>query len=420
MSAGPAREKSATLNWQAFRGQFPVTERAVYMNTGWSGPSSRAVVEAVQQRMEREAFDGPTSPDVRNEKAELVLAAREALSGLIGVAADEVALLNSTTEGVNIGLRALGLGPGDEIVSCNLEHSSVIVPCYELRRQLGVDVTIVRSSAHESANELAALFEEAIGPRTKLVVVSHISYNRGTRLPIERIVRAAHEQGAYVLVDGAQAAGQIAVDVAALGADLYAFPAHKYVLGPDGVGALYIRPELVERMQPMAVAHGASEFYDFAGTYTPRPASMRKFEMATHSGPLLAGVVEAVKLLADAGLPAIEARILELSWRLVEGLQRLPNVTIQTPLDGPLRSGLVTFTIGELDPHESCAALWQLARVVARVANDRRVRLSLAPFNNEADVDTALEAIERLATRGLPPGALSAEQFKEQLAEDYD
>ncbi|MCH8850109.1 MAG: aminotransferase class V-fold PLP-dependent enzyme, partial [Chloroflexi bacterium] len=207
MSAGPAREKSATLNWQAFRGQFPVTERAVYMNTGWSGPSSRAVVEAVQQRMEREAFDGPTSPDVRNEKAELVLAAREALSGLIGVAADEVALLNSTTEGVNIGLRALGLGPGDEIVSCNLEHSSVIVPCYELRRQLGVDVTIVRSSAHESANELAALFEEAIGPRTKLVVISHISYNRGTRLPIERIVRAAHEQGAYVLVDGAQAAG---------------------------------------------------------------------------------------------------------------------------------------------------------------------------------------------------------------------
>lgn len=192
------------------------------------------------------------------------------------------------------------------------------------------------------------------------------------------------------------------------------------MLGPDGIGALYVRPELVERVQPAAVAHGASEYYDFEGNFTPVGASMRKFEMATHSGPLLAGVVEAVRLLQEIGLPAVEARLRGLSTRLTEGLQRIPGVTIRGPLDPALRSALVTFTIGDLDPNETCAALWQLRRVVGRVVNDKRVRLSLAIFNDEADVDAALDAIEQLATHGLPEGAMSAAEYKRLEAEEDD
>jgi L-cysteine/cystine lyase len=306
------------------------------------------------------------------------------------------------------------------VITCNLEHSSVIVPCYELGRQLGVEVKVVRSSAEEPMNELARLFEEAVSPRTKLVVISHISYNRGTRLPVERITGAAHGAGAFVLLDGAQSAGQIPIDVHALEVDGYSYPAHKYVLGPDGVGALYIRPELVERIAPSAVAHGASEYYDFEGHFTPVTASMRKFEMTTHSGPLLAGVGAAIGLLRDTGIDRIEARILELSTRLVDGLLRIRGAQVRSPLDPALRSGLVTFTVGDQDPNETCAALWQLRRVVGRVVNDKRVRLSVAAFNNEADVEAALGAIEQLATRGLPPGAMSAQQFKELVAEDDD
>jgi selenocysteine lyase/cysteine desulfurase len=251
-------------------------------------------------------------------------------------------------------------------------------------------------------------------------MISHISYNRGTRLPIERIIRAAHARGALVLLDAAQSVGQIEVDVRALDVDFYAFPAHKYVMGPDGVGALYMKPELVERVQPWSVAHGASEYYDFEGNFTPRPATMRKFEMATHSGPLLAGVVTATKLLHDTSIDRIASRIRTLADRLIDGLQRIDGVAIHSPLDPPLRSGLVTFTVHDLDPNETCAALWQIGRVVGRVVNDRRVRLAVAAFNNESDIDTALSAIERLAQRGLPPGAMTAAQFKELIAEDDD
>jgi selenocysteine lyase/cysteine desulfurase len=411
---------ASTTDWPAFRARFPVTERAVYLNTGWSGPSARETVQATQSRLEREAFDGPTTLDVRHEKALLVRGARAALAGLIGAGPDDLALMNTTTEGVNAVLRGLRLAPNDEVITCNLEHSSVMVPCYELRRQQGVDVAIVRSSAEEPLEELAQLFEAAMSARTKLVVLSHISYNRGTRLPVERIIRAAHDAGAFVLLDGAQSAGQIPIDVRALEVDAYAFPAQKYVLGPDGVGALYVRPGLVERIAPPAVAHGASEYYDFEGHYTPVTASMRKFEMTTHSGPLLAGVIAAVELLRELGPENIEARILALASRLIDGLGRIAGAQIRGPLDPALRSGLVTFTVREQDPNTTCAALWQLRRVVGRVVNDKRVRLSVAPFNDEDDIDAALEAIEQLATRGLPPGAMTAQQFKELVAEEDD
>jgi L-cysteine/cystine lyase len=409
---------STQPDWPAFRARFPVTERVVYLNTGWSGPSAREVIAAIEARAEREAFDGPTTLDVRHEKALLVREARAALASLIG--ADDVALTNTTTEGINLVLRGLGLRAGDEVITCNLEHSSVMVPCYELRRQLGVEVTVVRSSAEEPLDELARLFEQAISAKTKLVLISHISYNRGTRLPVERIIRAAHDAGAFVLLDGAQPAGQIEINVRALGVDAYSFPAHKYVLGPDGVAALYIRRDQIERIAPFAVAHGASEYYDFEGSFTPVTDTLRKFEMTTHSGPLLAGVITAVGLLRELGIANVERRVKELSSRLIDGIQRIPGATLPGPLDPALRSGLVVFTVGDLDPNETCAALWQLRRVVGRVVNDKRVRLSVASFNNEADIDAALDAIEYLATRGLPPNAMSAQQFKDMVAEEDD
>ncbi|MEX1255162.1 MAG: hypothetical protein WEE64_12560, partial [Dehalococcoidia bacterium] len=106
--------------------------------------------------------------------------------------------------------------------------------------------------------------------------------------------------------------------------------------------------------------------------------------------------------------------------RLIDGLQRIPGVTIRGPLDPALRSALVTFTVGDLEPNETCAALWQLRRIVGRVVNDKRVRLSLAIFSEEADVDAALEAVEQLATRGLPEGAMSREEYKRLEAEEDD
>ena len=129
------------VDWGAIRREFPVTERCIYLNTGWSGPQSRSVVSALEQRAEREAFDGPTTIDVRHEKALLVQAARRAFASTIGADEDEVALGYTTTEGVNTVLRGLGLGSGDEVITCNLEHNSVMVPSY-MSRTIARAITI--------------------------------------------------------------------------------------------------------------------------------------------------------------------------------------------------------------------------------------------------------------------------------------
>jgi L-cysteine/cystine lyase len=403
------------------RDAFPVTSRCVYLNTGWSGPSSTAVVEAMRRRVEREAFDGPTSPDVRHEKAELVCGARERAARLIGAGVDEVALTYTTTEGMNTALRGLGLGPGDEALTCNLEHNAVMVPSYYARMREGFTVRVVRfPSADETAASIADEIERAIVPATKLLVLSHVSWNRGTRLPMRDICERAHARGALVCVDAAQSAGHVAFDVREMGCDILAMPGHKWLLGPDGAAFLYVRRDLIERLQPLAVVHGANRRYDYHGNFDYANDSIHKFELTTHSGPVLAGLTVAMDAAMAAGLPAIEAHCVGLADRFVGGLRRIDGVRTTTPLDPSVRSAIVTFTIGELNPHECAAALWLLDRVVVRVCNDARLRACFAAFNDAADVGRALTAVERIARAGIPAATPSATEWTARLRDGED
>lgn len=408
-----------TIDWRAVRAQFPITERRIYLNTGWSGPSSRDVVRAMHQRLEREAFDGPTTLDVRHEKALLVRAVRQQIASLIHADDDEVALVYTTTEGVNTVLRGIGLGPGDEVITCNLEHNAVMVPAYVSRMRDGTDLTILRFAPEQTAAGVIDAFDAALSSRTKLVLVSHISYNRGTRLPMRDICRIAHQRGALVAVDAAQSAGHVPVDVRDMACDFAMLPGHKWLLGPDGAAFLYMRRDLIERLQPLAVVHGANRNYDFEGNFEYANDTIHKFELTTHSGPVLAGLHASLSMLTSLGIDAVAARCLELADRFVEGANAISGVRITTPLDPPLRSGVVTFSVGELDPNEIAAALGD-AGIVTRVCNNRRVRACFHVFNDEADVDRALDAVGHIAKHGLPPGTMSVGAYKDALLESED
>jgi L-cysteine/cystine lyase len=420
-----ARLRAMSIDWNEVAGRYPVTSRAVYLNTGWSGPSSAAVVEAMRARAEREAYGGPTSPDVRHEKGMLVRGVRERFAALIGADMDEVALMFTTTEGVNTVLRGLGLGAGDEVVTCNLEHNAVMVPSYMARDRDGVALNIVRlPSRDETAASILDAFERAFTPRMRLLLLSHVSWNRGTRLPMRELSEMAHARGALVAVDAAQSAGHIGFDVREMGCDFLALPGHKWLLGPDGAAAFYVRRELIERLQPLAVVHGANRHYDYEGNFEPATDTIHKFELTTHSGPVLAGLAVAMDEIAAISAPAVEARCLELASRFIAGLRAITGVRITTPLDASVRSGIVTFEIGSdagpLDPHRAAAALWALDRIVVRVCNDRRLRACFHIFNSERDVERALAGVEALAARGLPDGTPSADEWKAMWMDGED
>lgn len=408
-------------DFAALRDTFPVTSRGVYLNTGWAGPSSVPVIEAMKARAEREAFEGPQSIDVRNEKARLVQAARGAVARLIGADEDEVPLMYTTTEGVNTVLRGLGLGAGDEIITCNLEHNSVMVPAYMSRLRDGASVQVVRfPSSDETAQSVVETFARAMTPATRLFVLSHVSWNRGTRLPMREICEMAHARGALVCVDAAQSAGHIEFDVHEMGCDFLALPVQKWLLAPAGAAFLFVRRELIERLQPLAVVHGANRNYDYHGNFDYANDTIHKFELTTHSGPVLAAVVRSLEMFEGLTMPAVERRCVELAGRFLEGLPRIDGVRITTPLDPSVRSGIVTWQIGELNPHECTAALWEADRIAVRVCNESRLRACFHVFNDESDVDRTVTAVARLAREGVPAGTPSEAEWKSRLLEAED
>ena len=410
-----------SIDWQTIRARFPVAQRTVYLNTGWSGPSSREAVAAMERRLEREAFDGPTSPDVRYEKGMLVRRTRHAVASLIGADDDEVALTYTTTEGVNTVLRGLGLGAGDEVLTCNLEHNAVMIPSYVSRMRDGVEINIVRfPSRDETAASMLDAFEQAMTPRTKLLLLSHVSWNRGTRLPLREICAMAHARGALVAVDAAQSAGHVDFNVREMDCDVLALPGHKWLLGPDGAAAMYVRRDLIERLQPLAVVHGANRHYDFEGNFEYANDTIHKFELTTHSGPVLAGLVTSLDAFAEIGMPAVEARCMELADRFVAGLCAIGDVRITTPIDRSVRSGMITFAVRDFNPHETVAALYGIGKVVVRVCNDKRIRACFHIYNDESDVDRTLSAVERIARHGIPSGTPSALEWTAKMMDGED
>jgi selenocysteine lyase/cysteine desulfurase len=395
----------ASLDVERIRAEIPATASLIYANSGWQGPAPRAVIEAVRRTFEMES-EAPTAPPVNERRLDVFRQARAAMARLIGASPEEVTLQQNTTEGINIVTGGLGLKPGDEVITCSLEHPSVVVPFYYTREKFGAGCKVVRLSAGDSDAEVLAKFEEAMTPATRLVMLSHVPYASGQVLPARGIADLAHERGAHVLLDVAQSAGQMPLDVRDLGCDFVAFPGHKWLLGPAGTGALYVRRDLIERLAPGRVGHRASESYNFRGDFRPKGDTIDKFELTTVSVPLLAGLVAAVEFIEGIGPHAIWERTRHLGRYATHRLGRLPDLRFVSARDEEsVGSGLVSFSLPNVPPAVLTACLWERGRVVARTVPDAACsRLSLHVFNTEAEVDRALEIVEELARSGPPAG----------------
>jgi L-cysteine/cystine lyase len=404
---------------EPIRAQIPATAAVLYLNTGWQGPSPRSVIGAVQEMLTLES-EAPTSPPANARKLEVSRKARNALADLIHAAPEEISLQQNTTEGINIVVSGLGLKPGDEVITCSREHSSVVVPFYYSRERLGVTAKIVQLSAGDSDADILARFDEALTPATKLVVLSHVTYSSCQLLPIGEICRLAHDRGAHLLLDAAQSVGQMPVDVRQLECDFCAFPGHKWLLGPAATGGLYVRRDLIPRLEPPKVAHRAADYYDFEGGFRPRTDAIDKFELTTVSVPLLAGLTAAVEFLQGIGLEAVRGRVLHLARYATGRLRGIPSVhLISAENEEAVASGLVAFSLADVAPEVVTACLWERGRIVARTVPDLScTRLSLHVFNTETEVDAVAAIVEDLARTGAPEGELLSARLESQAMGD--
>ena len=207
------------MDVHSIRQQIPVCQKMTYVNTGMSGPSPTPVVEAIKRRLDHELYEGAAGPEVRAEGLEIRDQARQAVARLLNASTEEICLTKNTTEGLNHVMNGITWRDGDEIVTCSLEHGSVLVPSHFQGLRHGVNVKVMTLEPDEPRDSILEKIQAALTERTRLVFLSHIEYSSGLRMPVKEIRRMTKDREIMLLLDGAQTAGHIALDMNDLDCD---------------------------------------------------------------------------------------------------------------------------------------------------------------------------------------------------------
>ena len=375
------------------RSQISAAQSFIYLNSGYTGPSPRGVGASVRAWTRGWYKLGLTTAEAVQEQERVTEATRLRMATLLGCTADEVALTDNTSHGIAVVAAGLDWKAGDEIVTNELEHPSGLLPWFTLRERWGVQVrTVPLPPGSDPLERLAG----AIARHTRLVCISHVMYCTGMLVPVERVAALAHAAGALCLVDGAQAAGNLPLDMEAMGCDFYAVPGQKWLLGPPGTGGLYVRREVQERVWPSWVGWNTVDSFEMDGCITLRP-SARRYEPATQPYDLLAGLGAALAFAEGLGREAIYNRIAGLAAYLRSRLQEVPRLKLlESGPWGP--SALVCFNLAGWEPQQVVDRLLERWRIVCRsIPSPPCVRVCTHFFNTEEELDTLVEALGALA-----------------------
>ncbi|HET9102846.1 MAG TPA: aminotransferase class V-fold PLP-dependent enzyme [Solirubrobacteraceae bacterium] len=288
-----------------FRAQFPVLERLHYLNAGTEGPLSRRAADAVRERIELETGSGRAGKPYFEGVMALAQALREAYARIMHCEPGSVALTGSTTDGVNTVIGGLDWSPGDEVVTSDEEHPGLLGPLARIASRFGVTVTVAPFA------EVAA----AVGPRTRLIATSHVSWASG-RIIDSAALRAT---GVPFLLDAAQGIGAVPVDVAELGCRYYAASGQKWLSGPEGSGCLYVAADALETLSVPWPGYGS--FADPGDALHSAPAEgAKRFDLGFPPGMRSAWALASIAVLEDAGLDWVTGRAADLAAGLADAL----------------------------------------------------------------------------------------------------
>jgi L-cysteine/cystine lyase len=352
------------------RAQFPVLERLAYLNAGTLGPLARGTLDAIAERLRFDQDHGRAGRAWFDDVLALRSRVRAQIADLIGTSADRVALTDSTTDGCNIVLSGLGLGPGHEVVTTDAEHPGLLLPLHVSDAQ----VRVAEVAARPTAAALETILS-CITPRTRLLALSHVLWTTGQRMPVHELKR---ESGLPVLVDGAQSVGAIPIELGEL--DYYTVSCQKWLCGPDPLGALYVRePEALRIALPSGFAQKSIKS---DGSFEP-VAGAARFDSGWLTPPALAGLEAAL-----ASAP---------QWRYERGVEmaELCRTTLSESFDvigERTESTLVSFVAGD-GPAAISARLYEAGVVVRDLPGTAWLRASCGWWTSEDDIARLLAGL---------------------------
>lgn len=400
-----------TLDVTAIRKDFPILQQQVhgkplvYLDNAATSQKPRQVIEALVRYYETTNANIHRAVHTLGERATTEYEeAREKVRRFINAPSTEgVIFTRNTTESINLVAYSWGranIREGDEILLTQMEHHSNLVPWQLLAKEKGATVRYVPVT-EQGTLELNGL-ENLFDARTKMMALPHVSNSLGTINPVEKIAAEARKRGVMVLVDGAQGAPHLPVDVQAIGADFYAFSSHK-MLGPTGVGVLYGRKELLEEMDPFLGGGEMISKVTFEGaTWNDLPW---KFEAGT---PNIADVIAfgaAIDYLEALGMDNVRRHEAEITAYALDRLSEIPDITLYGPRDMTQRGGVVSFNMPDLHPHDIGTVLDQYGVAIRsghhctqplwrRLGVTGSARASFYVYNTPEEVDRLVEAVK--------------------------
>jgi L-cysteine/cystine lyase len=359
------------MSYEQARARFPVLERFAYLNAGTLGLLSRRTLAAMDERLQFDQAHGRGGKRWFESIVALRSSVRDEIARLIGTTTEHVALTSSTTDGCNIVVSGLGLGPDDEVVTTNSEHPGLLLPL----QVSGVRVHVADVAAQPTEEALDRILS-CVTPRTRLLALSHVLWTTGQVMPVQELRR---ETGLPVLVDGAQSIGAIPVEVG--GVDFYTVSCQKWLCGPESLGALYVRD--YDALQIAIPSYFAQKSIQPDGSFEPSEHAAR-FDSGWLATPSLAGLEVALKDAPD--------------WRFeraAEMTERCRNaLRAHFEVIGDGGATLVSF-VAPRDPAENVARLYDAGVIVRELPGTGWVRASVGWWTDDDDIERLVTALPR-------------------------
>ncbi|HAX25279.1 MAG TPA: aminotransferase class V-fold PLP-dependent enzyme [Thermomicrobiales bacterium] len=383
----------------ATRSALPILDDWTYLNTGTVG----IMAEPVLARHLAYIVDHERGGHATQARAvEGYERARRTLASFLSVEPSDVALNRNATDGINWIAARFPLVAGDEVITSTEEHPAMIYPWLAACERAEARLRFTQLSSDPDA--LLANIHAVLSNRTRVVAISHVSCETGTRVPVERI-RDLVGPDVVILIDASQSVGQFPIDIPALHADFVIGNGHKWLAGPKGSGFAWFDPEKIDLVPPAYFGDGAVEPQWTRSYYqTDPPPTLRfagdasRFEYGTRAWHTYEALADAIEYQATLGWDAIFSHVNTMSSRMKEALNETPGIDVITPVEWHDSSGIVTFTIAGMSGIDISQELWDRDRIAQRrVEEPSAVRVSCTYFTDDSDITRLVEAVGRIA-----------------------
>ncbi len=378
------------MDIEIVRAGIPALKEMIFLNTAGIAPIPSVVADEVVDLIRLQEEKGRYRPDVMGMLNERSEEARGITAQFFGVTPEEITFTHSISEGLNIVSEGIEWKSGDEVIISDQEHPSGYMPWALRAEQQGV--VLKQLQLLPEPEGMVDRLRDLLTDRTRVVALSHVTSSLGILVPAEELVRAGHEVGALVGFDGAQSAGQFPIDLRQMDCDFYSATSYKWCLGPYGVGALYVKRDVLPQIIVRRSGARAGGQVDVKTGRFVFPDTARKFEFGARNLPIRIGYGRALRYIEEIGLEEIEARVQKTVTYFRERVSEIPGARVQTPAG--FSAGAVNVAIEGVDPGKVQQALWEKHRIVA-VSPAGGIRFSVTFFTTKEELDKVVEALKQ-------------------------